>query len=375
MSTTSKVLVGFIAFFSLVFFYLAARTLKEHQELRGSISRLQQDIDREKIEIARLRGDVPGAEPNLRQLQVKISRLTVDRGRVFTGLVPKNVATDPAQGKVTITLDRRVVVPATDAIDQPDNESPSVHQIDDTAVLQCFDSRSIADSGFFLGEFKVIGLGDDNVVLENTQKMDAEHIRRIESAAAAEEPKWNLYETMPADRHDVFAWLSEEAFAALFGSLPAEVQAEYRRDGSAAEENDPPERIVDGKYVRRLRNYRVIFNNYARERSVLVDKIAAAKKDLNFLESAQSDSKLQEEFRRTEIERLGEEKSAAITERDTVGRYRQVLADRLASVREETNKTLGENKRLAAIWTQWQQNAARQVDEANGGKSEVGAGS
>lgn len=374
MSTTSKVLVGFIAVLLLVFYYLAARTMSVHQELRNNIARLEQDIERAKVEIARLRGDVPGAEANLRQLQVELNKLTVDRGRVFTDVVPQNVAADPAQGKVTITIDRRITDPEAATVAPPEDGSAPVYQIDDSAVLYVFDSRPLADSGYYLGQFKVIGLGEDNVVLENTQKVTDERIQRIQDAAAAEGPKWDLYETMPADRHDVFAGLSEEESEALFSNLPPEVQEEYRRDGAEAQDTDPPERVVDGKYDRRLRDYRVIFNDYSRERSVLIDKIAAAQKDLAYLESAVRDSKVQDEHRRADIKRLKAEKAAATTERDTVNGYRQVLADRLNAVRQETEETLQENKRLAAIWTEWQRNAARQVDEATGQASPADAG-
>ena len=87
--------------------------------------------------------------------------VVVDRGRVFTDVVPQNVAPDPDQGKVTITIDRKTTDPEAAAVAPPEDGSAPVYQIDDSAALYVFDSRGVAEAGHYLGQFKVIGLGRD----------------------------------------------------------------------------------------------------------------------------------------------------------------------------------------------------------------------
>ena len=85
---------------------------------------------------------------------------------------------------------------------------------------------------------------------------------------------------MPQDSHEIFAALSDAEKKAL---LPADSVAEYLKDGRPAAKDDPKECVVDGKYVRPLRDYDVLFRADQEKRILLTDSTVAATWDKNLV--------------------------------------------------------------------------------------------
>ena len=60
--------------------------------------------------------------------------------------------------------------------------------------------------------------------------------------------------------------------------LPADSLQEYLKDGKPAEKDDPKESVVDGKYVRPLLDYNIVFTN-ERGRPDLVGESIAGREE------------------------------------------------------------------------------------------------
>jgi len=253
----------------------------------------------------------------------------VDRGRVWNDATPGQV--DPQTGAVTVTF---AVPPAT--------------PLDDKAVLYLFDQAEVAGGGSYLGQFKVVGIGDTGVALEPTTKLTQ---RALDRLAAAQGP-WSLCEVLPADNHEIFAGLAE---ADIEGLVPESTREEYLRDGQPAEPDDPPERVVEVEingervrlYQRPLRDYDVIFREDARLRTIEIDKINAAKKDLEYMTAAHAEAIKQEQHVRDLITSLETDLAKLTHERDAIVAHEQEVATQLASVQQNIDRLFAENKRLA----------------------------
>ena len=208
-------------------------------------------------------------EPGIRQLQVDLHKLLVDRRRVWPGCDPTSRKRGKGTAKITVTINQ------TDAKDQPN------HGIAKGTVLYAFEELSLKnkgevlgdfDVGQYLGEFAVTNTNGKLVHLVPTCKLNTREVHRL---VEAKRP-WVLYELLPRDSHEIFASLSDEQKKAL---LPVESLKDYLKDGKPAEKDDPPECVVNGKYVRPLFDYGIMFNDEYEKRMLLADTIVALQQD------------------------------------------------------------------------------------------------
>ena len=110
--------------------------------------------------------------------------------------------------------------------------------------------------------------------------------------AEAKKP-WNLYDSLPHDNHEILEQLSEQDKKAM---LPADSAEEYIEDGKPAAQGAPAGNIVDGKYVRPLRDYGYLFDTYRMKITELVDREQSAMRDKQMVEDTLADAKLQVQF-------------------------------------------------------------------------------
>ena len=199
-----------------------------------------------------------------------MNKLLLDRRRAWFKCDPR-VKLNRDDGTAEITI----------IIDQPDP-----HGIAENTILYAFEEADVQKKGRYLGEFKVTKADEKQkqLVLAPTSRLTAREIDRLE---AAKRP-WELYEIMPRDNHDIFASLSDEEKKAM---LPADSLPEYLKDGKPAAKDDPEERVEDGKYVRPLRDYQVLFSADRAERTLLADQIDAATRDKKLVEDALAEAK------------------------------------------------------------------------------------
>ena len=169
------------------------------------------------------------------------------------------------------------------------------HGLEEDAIVYAFEAGSAtatesAEGKQYLGEFRVTVVQAAGVTLEPVLLID----NRAGERLAASEGPWSLYETMPIDRHRLFAGYSEEALRAM---LPAESVEEYLRHGTEATRDDDQWHVTgldeDGKrvgpdnidqavkrlYDRSLRDYAYIFNELAGNKVVTLARQEAVTKD------------------------------------------------------------------------------------------------
>ena len=136
---------------------------------------------------------------------------------------------------------------------------------------------------------------------------------------------------MPQDSHEIFAALSDAEKKAL---LPADSVAEYLKDGQPAAKDDPKECVVDGKYVRPLRDYDVLFRADQEKRILLTDSIDAATRDKKLAQEALALAQKQADACTRDI-------AAAKEELDEVAAQRELVADYLAKFQKALETSAG----------------------------------
>lgn len=325
MSIWNKVLLGFLIALAPVFFFVAARTLKTRQGWGEAVERLERDLER--MQAANEALIAGSGDDGIRQLRTKLFAALVNRGRVWYDTTKVDVNTDPQQQAATATVSL--------------SDAYQVEDVNDSMTLYAFDARPIAEGGTYLGEFRVTGVGDGQIVLQSAMAMDERELGRLESSGEM----WTLYEVMPRDSYQELAPLTDEELAALF---PEATLEEYIRHGKPAGPDDPLERVADEKYMRKLRDYDTLFEELDRQRTIQLDQIAAAKADLAAVEAAHQDALQQVEFRKQEIAAKTAELEKLTKQRDVVAGHRQNLETELAQVRAAIEEAFQKNLALAA---------------------------
>jgi len=374
MSIWSKVLIGLIAVVSLVFFYLALRTLKTHQAWQGEVGKYEKAIA--DAEVAR-----ETAEQEIRNLRPVLHGTLVDRGRIWRDATPG--AVNPQTGEVTITFAAPPATPIDDkavlfVFDQPAGAAPAA-PAEANPLEQALAEAGAAPAegaapvegapveegappvegapaetppaaptapatpgdqvGAYLGQFKVVGIGETGIALAPTYKLTPTALARL----TENKGPWMLADVLRTDRHDIF----DPDNPAHMAMLPESTRREYEKDGKDAQPDDPQEQVVEGKYVRKLRDYDVIFRENARLRTIEIDQLEAAKKDLAYITKAHQDALAQEQTRRDQIAALEAELAKYTRERDAIVKHEEQLAAKLAEVQAGIARLFAENKRLA----------------------------
>ena len=346
MCIWNKILVGLICLASPFFFYLAARSLSTSREWRECADKHAAKIAQLKKENERLfdgfRKPDGTFEPGVRQLRVELHKLLIDRRRAWFQCVP-NVALgqNGKTAEVTLTID-----------------NPSPPGIAEKTVLYAFEDADVREDGRYLGEYAVIRVDGNKIVVEPTKVLTSREAAKLEKAAKANRP-WTLYELMPQDSHEVFASLSDEEKRAL---LPASSVSEYLKDGKPASDDDPEDRVVDGKYVRQLIDYSVLFNHEYEKQTLLRDSIEAVTRDKKLAEDALALGREQEEACKRDIAAATKNRAEMIRQREIVTAHMKKLQEKVAEVREAVESLIMKTKAMAGQIAKFQLEATRLID-------------
>ncbi|MGE0606737.1 MAG: hypothetical protein AB7O62_06390 [Pirellulales bacterium] len=261
MSMLSKVFVVLVLLAGLAFMWAAARTGVMLENGRERVAKLEKEIataevtlknttdgtDPETAKIsptellAQFPTDLNAAgvpnEPDPRfvgysvaQLKTVLEHVVSGRGRIWFHTKPQR-----PDGNGNVTID----VPA-----------PQNHKIETKMILYVLDEAEYASGGRYLGEFEVTAAqdGQSTVTLSPTLPLTAEQVQRLNAAAGG---LWSLYETMPNDRRDVLAGLSDDQIKAML-PIPDDaggdnrrrpIVEEFLRDGKPAQPDDPADRL------------------------------------------------------------------------------------------------------------------------------------
>jgi hypothetical protein len=210
----------------------------------------------------------------------------------------------------------------------------------------------------YLGEFRVTAAAGQEATLVPTLPMGSFQGAQLASSRGP----WVVYERMPADRHEIFAGMSQDQ---LRQKLPPQLVEEYLRHGQEARPDDPDEQKVgldaDGNrlaseeidkaakvvYQRRLRDYATEFDELARRRIVMEADIAAIVKDIERLAAANESAKKLTAFRQDEIGRLKTDVAGISKERKAIDAHLTQLEQQLARIRQLLAAALKRNSQLA----------------------------
>lgn len=354
MSIWNKILIGLIGVAALFLYYTAARTLKTYQYWYKTDQALQtklESLQQSNLELRQGKedGTIADGSKSIRALQAELNKLLINRGRVWDKCEPQKVT--ERTGVIAVNTDPAVP-----------------NHISDKMVLYVFEDTEEKKASHYLGEFKVTEVGDNRLTLAPTAKPSDAMIRRL----SASKGPWLLYEVMPVDRHEIFADLSDEDRKVL---LPEASLAEYNRDGQTAENDDPKECKVDGKFKRHLRDYKALFDTARTETNLLADAFEGLHRDAEYLKSSADDAKQQQQFSEREFASLQADLARARKEQQAVAAHVSLLQRRLAFVQQQIEKVIGDNTRMAAEIARIQLDAARMIEQRTHSMAQFGPGS
>jgi hypothetical protein len=333
---------------TLGFFVLAAETLRINAVLRKQVNDLQvrlasfeaQNVALEKGTddtsiISQLRNAEVRIEeedetvPSLAELEHELLLATRERGRLWWNVTPAGV--DPT-GAVRISVERPV----------PAGIKPESVVVLFEAGEPALPAEGQPPGPQYLGEFRVTDAAAQTATLQPVLRLDDYERQRL----VASRGPWILYDTMPADRHKIFAGMSAEE---LRQKMPPQSVDEYIRHGKEASPDDdefrqagfdesgkrlPPDALATATkklYQRRLRDYSVEFAELARRRLVLAVEIAAGEKDRERLQAALAGAKQLQTFREDEIQKLKTDLAGVTKEQQAIERH-------LGQVQQQVNR-------------------------------------
>lgn len=360
----SHVLVMLGIFLSTVgYFVLAAETLRINAVLRKSFNEVQAEVATVEAQTIALRkgSREPQVMNQLRALEVRLpddaetlrsmneldhqlNLITRLRGRVWRNV--GKVGFDPATGQLQIGV-----------------EAPAPAGFNKDSVVFLFEQGESAlpdptQGAQYLGEFRIRETAGQQASLEPVLRLDEFETGRI----ANSQGPWILYETMPMDRHEIFASMTEEEIRKL---IPEASVQEYVRHGKEAVADDdefhragydesgkrvgPDEfdKAAKQVYERRLRDYALEFEQLSRHRAVLVAEISGVRQDVEKLAAAQESAKKLEAFRTDEVRRLTIDLAGVKKEREAIDRHLGLVQRQVARAQELLAQTIQQNSELA----------------------------
>jgi len=379
MSIWNKVLVGLIAVAALAFWYLTMRTLKTQQYWRELVADFEQRIDQVKDQNEWMReGRMEDGElvaMGIRQTQLALEKVLLDRGRAWYNCTPETTPQTAQTGEVRVTTDL-----------------PDPHGITVNAVLYVFEQSPVQDGGAYLGPFVVDQVAAKQVALKPAFTFNAAELQRLSRSQSP----WVMYDKLPADNYYLFADLDEDELRKL---LPAESVEEYLHhgeeaawedveqwgvDGMVVDENGLPliddrgEKIPDrdGVFHRRLRDYAALLHAapYGKEydahipsgrsrQTLLNDLIASMQRDVQYMQAAAADAKLQVTFRKNEIAALEADLAKLRAERNAVSDHHQQIEGKLRELKAAVEQMLEQNRTMAGQIARIQLEAAQRIEQ------------
>ena len=363
-------LVEAIFLASVGFFIFAAETLRINGVYRAQINKSEKELANLNADVDALRngtkdggvlnrlraGETPAkmAEdadsiPSLEDMDHELLIATRRRGRVWRNVTPAGV--DPKTGNVKITI-----------------TSPTPAGIKGNSVVYLFEEGPPQQPGpngprspQYLGEFNVVQAAGQSVTLTPTvplQPTDPES-RRV----AASKGPWTMYETMPADRYEIYAGMTDDQLKQL---LPKQSVNEFLKNGKPATADDDPWRKFgydeNGQqlpadqmakatkilYERRLRDYAVEIDELLKRRISMLADVDAVKKDIDELTAAEEVGKKLQAFRTEERQKLATDLAGVTKEREAIEKHLAQVEQLLAKARQLTAETMAHNEQLVA---------------------------
>ena len=326
MNIWNKVFVGLIIVVSLVFFYFSAQVLKTHEYWRSSAKLHEEKIAKLEGEIKTLRYGVKDSDDQigLMKMQSAVYKALIGRGRVWSNCKPQMIK--PDIGEVRVTTD-----------------FPTPHGITPKTVLAVFDENDPTKGGRYIGRFVVTEVEPKKMIgLVPSRPLRPAALQRLKASRGP----WTLCETVPSDNHEIFKDMKPEQLEKI---LPKATLDEYVKDGK-------------GDFKRKLRDYRFLFDTFARQRAMMTEDYNSAAANEGLMNAAVADAKVQEQFRQAEITSLRKELAETTRQRDIVQTHQKSLETEIADRTKAIEALTKSNRELAAQIAKDQLEAVRRVD-------------
>ena len=156
--------------------------------------------------------------------------------------------------------------------------------------------------------------------------------------------------------------------------LPVESVKDYLKDGKPAEKDDPKECVVDGKYVRPLFDYGIMFNDEYEKRMLLGDTIVALQQDKQLVLEALDEARTQADLCARDIAATKTEKAKAMRDRDIVAAHLKNLEKNLGDMEAWIARLTELNQAMAGRIAKLQLEAAQRIDQRTREMAQSGAG-
>lgn len=304
-----------------------------------------------------------GRMPGLGVWTHRLQDLARQRGRVWRGVMPAG-AVDARTSRIPVQI------------------QPQPHGLEKDAIVSVFEqgepnAADPAQGAQYLGDFRVVEVRPDGVTLEATIKLDDRTGPRV----ARSKGPWALYETMPADRLELFAGMTEEQLRQL---IPAPSVDEYIRHGQKVEKPNAgdafnpniamfdeqgrrvgpenAEAAVEWKFERQLRDYAFLFAAENRRLVELVAQKNTLQEDLKKLTAANKVAQKFSAMRTEEKQALAGDKTHLDAERQAVESLLAAVERQLANAQRMVSEGLQRNSQLASQLTNEQMQMLQQVD-------------
>ena len=373
------------------FLLLAAETVRTHHVLRAKIPKLEKDLEIATQQLENLlhgSGDSQGVLDLEHQLQM----VTRNRGRVWRNVMPAGQVDNQgiidveipnpkphglAQGSIVYAFESTgTAQPAADGI--ADDEFADEAPVDENTEAPAEEGTQPAEVPAanpnarkqYLGEFRVIEVSETGVKLEPVLLIDQRTGQRLFESKGP----WSLYETMPVDRHEIFADLPEEELRQL---LPAETVDQFLRHGKPADPNDNPldrigldendqrvdhDQAVKFLYDRPLRDYGYLFADLAQKKVLLQARIQAVTEDNAKLTASIEGGKKLGQFRQQQKKLLEDDLAGMQADRQAIEVHLQQLQQMLANAAQQIEGQLEENSQNADRYTAHQLDLLQNID-------------
>ena len=352
------VLVLFIVVTAVGFMFLAAETVRIHHVLRAKLPGMEQQLATLVKQNDELLNGSDGKK-GLRELEHQFQMLARERGRVWRGVQPAGEVDN--QGRVQVAI-----------------AQPQPHGLEQNSIVYAFEAGEVnpADPSAgkqYLGEFRVLETAEGGATLEPVLIINQRTGQRLVDSKGP----WSLYETMPADRHKLYAGLEEEQLRQL---LPASTVDEYIRQGTPATADDDDwhkvglnennERVgpensdqaVKFVYDRPLRDYAYLFSELAQQRVVLEANRQAVQQDIVKLETSLNSAKQLGTFREQQKTLLADDLAGMQGDRQAIESHRDAVLAQLAKAQQLIAQLLARNSQLANQLTERQMSRLEQID-------------
>lgn len=262
--------------------------------------------------------------------------------------------------------------PNVRAIGPPDQQTGRVEvgvpedapplNINPGAILYAFEQGDPSAGAQYIGEFRVVEAQPRALLLEPVLAMRPEAVERyVQSASNG--AAWVLHESMPVDRHEVFADLTEEQLREM---LPASSVEEYVRHDTPFQEgqDDPLRRMgyneqdqlvgpeemdtaVREVYYRQLRDYAFLFQEFAERRKELLAQQAFVQNGIDKMQQANQSAQELLAQREADQQRLEADNEGVTRDQRAIESYVSVLGRQIDNAQRLLDQTLAANSRDA----------------------------